>query len=117
MEAGNLPIGEVTTTNLTMLEGGVQYNVIPDKLKVGFDMRITPTTDLVELEEKMNTWCRDACGNDYEIKFIQKFTDPNITCVEAGDKWWDAFSSVVEGECNAKLIKTIFPGEEKKIKN
>merc|ERR1712037_710993 len=54
---GNLPIGEVTTLNLNMIEGGVQMNVIPDKLKFGFDMRITPTTDLVELEKNMNTWC------------------------------------------------------------
>ena len=29
MEKNNLPIGEVTTLNLTMLEGGVQYNVVP----------------------------------------------------------------------------------------
>ena len=29
MEKNNLPIGEVTTVNLTMLEGGVQYNVVP----------------------------------------------------------------------------------------
>ena len=26
-------LGEVTTVNLTMLDGGVQYNVVPDKLK------------------------------------------------------------------------------------
>lgn len=29
MEKNNLPIGEVTTVNLTMLQGGVQYNVVP----------------------------------------------------------------------------------------
>ena len=34
MNQNKLPIGEVTTVNLTMLEGGVQYNVVPDKLKV-----------------------------------------------------------------------------------
>ena len=110
MEENNLPIGEVTTLNLNMIEGGVQMNVIPDKLKFGFDMRITPTTDLVELEKNMNTWCREACGDDYELRFIQKFTEKNITSIEAGNKWWDAFSSIVEGECGAKLIKTIFPG-------
>lgn len=109
MEKNNLPIGEVTTLNLNMIEGGVQMNVIPDKLKFGFDMRITPTTDLVELEKNMNTWCREACGDDYELRFIQKFMEKNITSVEAGDKWWDAFASIVEGECGAKLIKTIFP--------
>ena len=31
--------------------------------------------------------------------------------MEKGDKWWDAFSSVLVDQCNAKLIKTIFPGK------
>ena len=56
MEKENLHLGDVTTVNLTMLNGGVQYNVVPDKLTVGFDMRVTPTSDLVELEENLHKW-------------------------------------------------------------
>ena len=51
-----LPLGEVTTVNLTMLNGGVQYNVVPDKLTVGFDMRVTPLMDLKKLEEDIHKW-------------------------------------------------------------
>ena len=60
--------------------------------------------------KKKSSRCRDAAGDEYTVKFIQKFEEKNITSVEKGDKWWDAFSSVVVGQCGAKLIKTIFPG-------
>lgn len=56
MESEKIPLGEVTTVNLTMLDGGVQYNVVPDKLTVGFDMRVTPLMDLKVLEENIHKW-------------------------------------------------------------
>lgn len=56
MDGGKLPLGEVTTVNLTMLNGGVQYNVVPAELKVGFDMRVTPLSDLKQLEADINKW-------------------------------------------------------------
>ena len=52
MNESNCPIGEVTTVNLTMLNGGVQYNVVPDKLQVGFDMRVTPLYDLEQFDKE-----------------------------------------------------------------
>ena len=42
----SLSLGDVNTVNLTMMDGGVQANVVPDKLILTFDIRITPTTDL-----------------------------------------------------------------------
>jgi aminoacylase len=30
-----LTLGDVTTVNLTMLKGGVQYNVVPDYMEAG----------------------------------------------------------------------------------
>lgn len=39
-ENPNLTIGDVTTVNLTMLEGGVQSNVVPPVMSITFDVRI-----------------------------------------------------------------------------
>jgi len=36
-------LGGVTTLNLTIVQGGVQFNVVPDKMVASFDVRITPT--------------------------------------------------------------------------
>lgn len=35
-----LTIGDVTTVNLTILEGGVQTNVVPNLMKLSFDVRL-----------------------------------------------------------------------------
>lgn len=47
------PIGNVTTINLTILKGGVQYNVVPAEMRATFDMRIGINTDLNEFEQQV----------------------------------------------------------------
>lgn len=42
----SLTLGDVTSLNLTMLEGGVSFNVVPSEMAAGFDVRIPPTVDL-----------------------------------------------------------------------
>ena len=39
-------LGDVTTVNLTGVEGGVQHNVVPDEFKAKFDIRVSPKTDM-----------------------------------------------------------------------
>ena len=35
----------MTSLNVTMLSGGVQYNVVPDSMSLGLDIRITLSDD------------------------------------------------------------------------
>ena len=103
------PLGEVTTVNLTRISGGVQYNVVPDKLTATFDIRVTPLADLDKLNEQIHQWCTQAAGQgDYEINWVQKLDEKQITPIEPGFKWWDAFSAAVESD-SVGLVKTIFP--------
>ena len=55
-----LTLGDVTTVNLTMMSGGVQMNVVPQEFSLGFDMRITPTTNIVEFEKMLREWCAEV---------------------------------------------------------
>ncbi len=41
----SLRLGDVTTLNVTMLGGGVQWNVVPNTMSLGMDLRITVTQD------------------------------------------------------------------------
>lgn len=41
----SLRIGDVTTVNLTTIHGGVQDNVVPPEINVGFDMRLSIDLD------------------------------------------------------------------------
>lgn len=48
-----LRIGDVTTINLTKINGGVQNNVVPPEISMIFDIRIALDVDLDEFESKV----------------------------------------------------------------
>lgn len=45
-----LNIGDVTTINLTQISGGVQSNVIPPQLTLGFDIRFALDQNMEDFE-------------------------------------------------------------------
>ncbi len=55
-----LTLGDVTSVNLTAMSGGVQQNFVPDRFKVGFDVRVAPTADLAELEAAVAKWVEEV---------------------------------------------------------
>uniref|UniRef100_A0AAR2KEG5 Peptidase M20 dimerisation domain-containing protein n=1 Tax=Pygocentrus nattereri TaxID=42514 RepID=A0AAR2KEG5_PYGNA len=100
-------LGDVTTVNMTMVHGGVAYNVIPAEMDVSFDLRIPPTVDLQEFEEQIKAWCAEA-GEGITYEFAQKFMQQNTTSTEDNNPWWKAFSSTCKA-LNMTLEKEIFP--------
>ncbi len=46
----DLSIGDVTTINLTMINGGVQNNVIPGEMNIVFDIRLAVDVDHNEFD-------------------------------------------------------------------
>lgn len=42
----HLKLGAVTSVNLTKLEGGMAYNVVPATMSASFDFRVAPDVDL-----------------------------------------------------------------------
>ena len=102
-----LTLGDVTTVNLTLMQGGVQVNVVPDKFVLNFDIRITPTTNIAQFEEKLRGWLAEA-GTDIELEFIVKFTDQSLTSVDQEDPWYAAMSSAFKKH-GLKVKPQIFP--------
>jgi len=100
-------LGDVTTVNLTKLQGGIQTNVVPDQFKASFDIRIPPTVDLVSFEDKIKNWCNEA-GPDVSYDFEQKFVGDNMTCITDGNIWWTAFSEACK-HMDMQLETEIFP--------
>uniref|UniRef100_A0A0B7A130 N-acyl-aliphatic-L-amino acid amidohydrolase n=2 Tax=Arion vulgaris TaxID=1028688 RepID=A0A0B7A130_9EUPU len=106
-EDSSLALGDVVSVNLTMLKGGVQYNVVPDHMIAGFDIRVPPTADLIEFDNRVTRWCQEA-GSGVTIKYHHKTMDYKITVLNQSNPWWVAF----EGACSkagVKLKKEIFP--------
>jgi len=100
-------LGDVTTVNLTIMEGGVQTNVVPDKFKLTFDIRITPTTNIVEFEKDIRKWMEEA-GAGLELEFLQKFTDQSLTSTAADDPWYSALAAAFTKH-GLKVRPQIFP--------
>ncbi|XP_051932842.1 aminoacylase-1-like isoform X2 [Hippocampus zosterae] len=102
-----LTLGDVATVNLTMVKGGVAYNVIPAEMDAGFDLRIPPTVNLQEFEKMIQGWCKEA-GDDVTYDFAQKHMNQNMTSTQESDPWWNAFSQTCK-EMDMTLQKEIFP--------
>ncbi|XP_008103309.1 aminoacylase-1 [Anolis carolinensis] len=103
----HLTLGDVTSLNLTMLNGGISFNVVPSEMSAAFDIRIPPTVDLKAFEEQVTAWCR-AAGEGVTYEFHQKYTDQSMTSTEESDPWWKAFSTTCRN-MNMKLKCEIFP--------
>nr|KAF6419835.1 aminoacylase 1 [Molossus molossus] len=103
----HLKLGAVTSVNLTQLEGGVAYNVVPATMSAGFDFRVAPDVDLKAFEQQLRSWCQ-AAGQGVTFEFAQKWMEPRITSTDDADPWWAAFSGVCK-DMNLTLEPEIFP--------
>ena len=93
MENTCIPLGDVTTVNLTTLQGGIAFNIVPAELSATFDIRIPPSTDFVKFEEQLRSWCKEA-GEDITMEFLQRRDDPTVTSTET--PWWNTFTSAIK---------------------
>lgn len=64
----NLEEGDVSCVNLTILTGGVQYNVIPVAFTATFDIRLVPDLDLKAFEKQVRTICKFANDIDNKVR-------------------------------------------------
>lgn len=76
----SFPICQVGLLPEDVLQGGVQLNVVPAQLSVGFDIRVAPTEDFAKFEEKIKHWCKEA-GEGVTYEFMQKVSFPTLNTV------------------------------------
>ncbi|KPJ21028.1 Aminoacylase-1 [Papilio machaon] len=50
----SLTIGDVTSINLTMISGGIQDNIVPEKMTAHFDIRLATSENLEAFENTAN---------------------------------------------------------------
>ncbi|GLV44455.1 uncharacterized protein CBL_10259 [Carabus blaptoides fortunei] len=86
--------GDVTSVNLTKIYGGVQTNVIPERLTAVFDVRIALSVDIVQFERMLNQWCTEA-GPGVNIEFEQKQAHVPSTTRD-GNPYWQALTAALD---------------------
>lgn len=85
-----LTIGDVTTTNITTIHGGIQQNVVPPEITMTVDVRMAITIDHEQFEREVRDWCRQA-GTDIQIEFIEKLHRVEHTRLDDSNPYWIAF--------------------------
>lgn len=103
-----LTIGDVTTVNITMMNGGVQANVVPPEYKVVVDMRLALDVDHQEFEAMFAKWCQES-GEGIVYEFEQRQPKVPPTKTDKSNIYWGAFMSAVE-ELGLKTNVLVFPG-------
>ncbi|KAJ1939560.1 adenylate cyclase [Linderina macrospora] len=98
-------LGDVTTTNLTLLESGVQQNVVPESALAGFDIRMTPSIDYQEFRQGLEDLGKK---HGVEVEFTQFWGDNTLTSTDESNPFWTAFKGAVDG-LGVEVFKEIFP--------
>ena len=87
----SLTLGDVTTTNVTMMNAGVQFNVVHERAEAGIDMRVAPTVNLQLLKEKLLSWC---AAEKVTLEFVQSFWSNNMTRLDDTNREWKVIQKV-----------------------
>ncbi|KAG8332226.1 adenylate cyclase [Homalodisca vitripennis] len=104
----SLTVSDVTTINLTTLSGGVQMNVVPAEIKLGFDIRLSNDNDFDLVSEKLEGFCREA-GEGTSITYVSKNPIVSPTCIDSSNPWWTAFKHAAD-KMGVHLKPIITPG-------
>lgn len=89
----DLTIGDVTTVNITMINGGVQLNTVPPNIKIMTDIRLAVDVNHDEFENMVKSWCLEAGDVEYEFDLKDPYIQP--TSLDESNTYWSAFKSAV----------------------
>lgn len=90
LKTSDLDPGDVTTVNLTMINGGCQVNVVPNELSVTFDVRLAIDVNVDKMKEIVQEWCCDA-GPGVTAKFKVNPIRCQPTKIDNTNPWWVVF--------------------------
>lgn len=102
-----LELGDVTTINVTRLNGGKQRNVLPAVIELVVDCRMALTVNLEDFEAMINKWAKE-CGRKTEIEFVTKEPFCAPTKIDDTNEYWVALKSAID-ELNVEIKTLVFP--------
>ncbi|XP_055301120.1 aminoacylase-1-like isoform X2 [Sitodiplosis mosellana] len=99
------PYGNVTSINLTILNGGLRGNIVPPQMTAYFDLRLAIDTDWDQLEQMIRGWVKEA-GNDVTVDIVKGVKAP-ATPVDDSNPYWTAFKKATD-ELKLNVTPTVF---------
>jgi aminoacylase len=102
-----LELGDVTTINVTRLNGGKQRNVLPAFIELTVDIRMALSVDLKDFEAMINRWTKE-CGKKIEIEFVTREPFCPPTKIDDSNEYFVALKSAFK-ELNVEIKTLVFP--------
>ena len=62
-------------------------NVVPSEFSAYFDIRVTPSIDLDEMEQQLYQWCKES-GEGIQLEFLQCLKEQTLTSTKPGNLWY-----------------------------
>ncbi|PVV03843.1 hypothetical protein BB560_001654 [Smittium megazygosporum] len=104
-EANQTNLGESTTLNITMIDGGVQANVVPENFSAVVDIRVNPHVQI----DEFNNYLKDLTKkHDVELQYIDTPRQGQMTDISEKNKYWVTLQKVLQSK-GLKTIDAIFP--------
>lgn len=66
LNGNDLALGGVISTNITVIHGGVETNIVPAQFEVQVDFRLPPTIDFDYFEKQLHNWAKES-GEGIEV--------------------------------------------------
>ncbi|CAB3223406.1 unnamed protein product [Arctia plantaginis] len=96
-----------TSLNINMINSGLGMNIIPTKLMLNVDMRLSTDADVTEMEAIVNSWIL-AAGNTIDLTYLRKETESAITSVDDTNPYWISMRNSLTG-MGIKLNPVVCP--------
>jgi aminoacylase len=90
-----LMVGQITTANVTMINGGLQSNVIPSEFKMMVDIRVSNDIDHEEFIRMFEGWCTEA-GSGITYRFELREDKIAATDISEKNKYWTTFKKTFD---------------------
>ena len=88
-------IGDVTSVNITMMNGGGKKDFVPPTFKVTVDIRLALDVDHQEFENMFKKWCEES-GEGIVYEFEQKQPKVPPTKTDESNIYWIAFKKAID---------------------
>ncbi|KAJ8721439.1 hypothetical protein PYW07_002214 [Mythimna separata] len=95
------------SVNINMLEGGLAVNIIPSKLKMAIDLRLSPDANVDEIQSLVESWMQEA-GNNTEISYIRQEKQSEATAVDDSNPYWVTLKSTLNN-MGIKITPVVCP--------
>lgn len=102
----DLDLGDVTSINVTKINGGKQRNVLPAFIELTVDIRMALDVNLEEFESMINSWTKE-CKRKVDVEFVTKEPFCPPTKIDDSNIYWIAIKGALD-ELNLQVKPLVF---------